>query len=136
MIKKKKKDKIDILIRVMNSDNLSVWVSRTMDGIKQKSRTRRRKKRIQRHKRSILGISAVILLLVSVLSVNGISLRAKDKEYQAQEAELKTRLQEEKDRTEEIDNLESYVSTNEYIEQVAKEKLGLVYSNEIIFKAK
>lgn len=107
-----------------------------MNGIKQKRQTKQRKKRIQRHKRSILGISAVIFLLVSVLSVNGISIRAKDKEYQVQEAKLKVQIQEEKERAKEIDELESYVSTDAYVEQVAKEKLGLVYGNEIIFKAK
>lgn len=107
-----------------------------MNGIKQKSRARWQKKRLQRHKRSIIGICAVILLLVAVVSVNSITLRAKNKSYIAQETELKEQIQEEKDREAEIEDLESYVSTDEYIEQMAKDKLGLVHENEIIFKAK
>lgn len=107
-----------------------------MNGIKQKNRARWQKKRSQRHKRSIIGICAVILLLVAVVSVNSITLRAKNKSYIAQETELKEQIQEEKDREAEIEDLESYVSTDEYIEQVAKDKLGLVHENEIIFKAK
>ncbi len=107
-----------------------------MSGIKQKSRTRRQKKRVQRHKRSIIGICAVILLLVGVISVNSITLRAKNKSYIAQETELKEQIQEEKDREAEIADLENYVGTDEYVEQVAKDKLGLVHENEIIFKAK
>lgn len=107
-----------------------------MDGIKQKSQRRRQKKRVQRNKRSMLAISGIILLLVAVVSVNGMTLRAKDKVYREQEAELTQQLQEEKDRSAEISKLKDYVSTDEYVEDVAKEKLGLVHENEIIFKAK
>ncbi|MEF9941728.1 MAG: septum formation initiator family protein [Lachnospiraceae bacterium] len=105
-----------------------------MGGIKQKSQVRRQKKRIQRHKRSILSISAVILLLVVVVSVNAMSLREKNKTYKAQELELLAQIKEENERTEEIAELKEYVSSDEYIEDVAKEKLGLVHENEIVFK--
>ena len=93
-------------------------------------------KRVQQHKRSMLGISAVIMLLVMVVSVSSISLQARNKEYIAQEKELEASIQEEKDRAEEISELEDYVGTDEYIEQTAKDKLGLVHENEIIFKAR
>lgn len=107
-----------------------------MSGIKQKSRRRRQRKRVQRHKRSVLAISAVILLLLVMVSVNGITLHAKEKAYIAQETELKKQIKEEKDRAAEIADLEDYVGTDEYVEDVAREKLGLVHKGEIIFKAK
>ena len=44
-------------------------------------------------------------------------------------------LEQEELRAEEIDELEEYVGTDEYVEDVAKEKLGLVYPNEILFEA-
>lgn len=113
-----------------------VRVSNYMNGIKQKSRRRRQKKRIQRHKRSVLAVSAVILLLVVVVSASSMTLRARDKSYQAQEMELKEQIKEEKARKAEIKELEKYVGTDEYVEDVAKDKLGLVHENEIIFKAK
>lgn len=91
---------------------------------------------MQRHKASVMGISAVILLLVAVISVSSISLRAKNEAYIAQEAELEEQIQAEQDRSEEIAELEEYVGTDEYIEQTAKDKLGLVHENEIIFKRK
>lgn len=106
-----------------------------MAGIKKKSRRRRQTKRVQSHKRSILAISGVILLLVVMVSVNGMTLRAKEKSYQAQQVELERQIEEEKARASEIDELEKYVGTEEYVEEVAKEKLGLVHENEIIFKA-
>ena len=111
-------------------------VSITMNGIKQKSRRRRQKKRVQRHKRSVLAISSVIPLLLVMVSINGITLRAKEKSYVAQETELKKQIKEEKNRASKIDELEDYVGTDEYVEDVAREKLGLVHEGEIIFKAK
>lgn len=107
-----------------------------MSGIKQKSRARRQRKRVQQHKRSMLGISIVIMLMVVVASVSSVGLQAKNKKYIAQEKELEASIQEERDRAEEISELEDYVGTDAYIEQTAKDKLGLVYENEIIFKAR
>lgn len=107
-----------------------------MGSIKQKSRVCRRRERLQRHRRSVIYISAVIFLLVAVISVSSISLQAKNKEYIAKEQELTEQIEEEKMRAEEIDELENYVGTNEYVEDVAKDKLGMAYENEIIFRAK
>ena len=106
-----------------------------MGSIKQKSRVIRRRSRLHKHKNSVLGISGVILL-VAVVSVSSISLRAKNESYMEQEAELEAQIQEEKERTKEIEQMEEYVGTNEYIEQTARDKLGLIYENEIIFKRK
>ncbi len=105
-------------------------------GIKQKSRVNRRRSRLRKHRSSVLGISGVILLLVAVVSVSSISLRAKNQSYIEQEAELEVQIQEEKERTEEIEQMEDYVGTNEYVEQTARDKLGLIYENETIFKRK
>ncbi|MGO5053208.1 FtsB family cell division protein [Lachnospiraceae bacterium LCP25S3_G4] len=105
-----------------------------MGSIKQKSKARREKKRVQRHKRSILLVSTVILLLVVVVSFNKITLQAKNKAYKQQEIELQAKLDDETQRAKEIAEYKEYVGTKEYIEEVAKEKLGLVYPNEIIFK--
>lgn len=90
--------------------------------------------RLKVHKRSIILISAVILLLVAVVTINGVSLQSKEKEYKAQVEELKSQLAEEEAKADEIEELEKYVGTDEYIEEIAKEKMGLVYPNEIIFK--
>ena len=107
-----------------------------MSGMKQRRRRRRTKKSMQRHKRSVFAVCAVVFLLFAVISVNSMTLRAKDQFYQAQEQELEEQIKEEKARSKEIEDLEEYVGTDEYVEDVAKEKLGLVHENEIIFKAK
>ena len=100
--------------------------------------TRKRGARARRqlqHRGSMILISAVVVILMVTLSVASISLHAKNSTYKEQEAELEAELEKEKSRSEEIDELAEYVGTDEYVEDVAKEKLGLVYPNEIIFEA-
>ena len=83
----------------------------------------------------MLAVSAVVLLLFVVISANSVSLKAKEEHYRAQEMELEEQIEEEKARTKEIEELSEYVGTDEYVEDVAKEKLGLIHENETIFKA-
>jgi len=106
-----------------------------MSQMKMKSRRRRLRKGMRGHRQSVFAIIAVLVLLVAVVSVNAMTLRAKEKAYHAQEIELAEQIEEEKARSKEIDELEKYVGTDEYVEGVAKDKLGLVHENEIIFKA-
>ena len=47
---------------------------------------------------------------------------------------LETQIKEEKDRTKEIEKYKEYVGTDAYVEDVAKEKFGLVYEDEIVLK--
>ena len=99
-----------------------------------RTRTKRQKSPLKYHKASVLGISMILLLLVAVVSVGSLSLKAKNNAYIAQETELEAKIAEQEERAKEIDELEDYVGTDEYVEQVAKDKLGLVYEDEIIFK--
>lgn len=100
-----------------------------------KKNRRGRSGSLRKNRRSVLAISSVILVLGMVVLFCGISLKEKNRVYQAKEAELQTLIEEEQERSEEIDALKDYVGTDEYIESVAKEKLGLVHENEILFKA-
>ena len=81
-----------------------------------------------RHKKSVLMISAVLVMLCGVLTVNSITLMAKNDSYKKQEQELKSQI-------EEIDEFAEYVKSDEYVKDTAEEKLNLVDPNEIIFKA-
>jgi cell division protein DivIC len=71
-----------------------------------------------------------------VMMVQIVNIKAKDAEYEAKENELLQQYEEETQRSTEIDELETYMDSSEYIEDVAKTKLGLTYKNEIIFKEK
>ena len=100
-----------------------------------KKKTRRARKQAIQHLLSMALVSCVIVVLAVTLSVASISLHKKNQKYKAQQAELEKQLQNEEMRAEEIEELDDYVGTKDYIEDVAKDKLGLVYPNEILFEA-
>lgn len=79
-------------------------------------------------------ICAVLVFLSGVLAVSSIRLQAKNEEYKAQEAELEAQIKKEEKRSEEVDEFEEYVKTDDYIKDTAEDKLNLVDPNEIIFK--
>ena len=55
----------------------------------------------------------------------------KNDAYAQQIEMLQQQITEENDRTENIEEFRSYTKTDPYIEKVAREKLGLVYPDEI-----
>lgn len=74
------------------------------------------------------------MMLVFVF-VASLSLRVSNANKQERIAELESQIEAEKEKAEEIEEYGKYVQTKKYAEEVAKEKLGLVYEDEIIFKA-
>jgi len=93
-----------------------------------------RRKKIRRHLGSFAIVGVVLLLLVFV-SVASLSLRASNANKQEKIAELESQIEAEEKKSEELEEYSKYVQTKKYAEEVAKEKLGLVYEDEIIFKA-
>lgn len=93
-----------------------------------------RRKKLRRHLGSFAIVGVVLLMLVFV-SVASLSLRASNANKQEKIAELEAQIEAEEKRAEEIEEYGKYVQTKKYAEEVAKEKLGLVYEDEIIFKA-
>ncbi len=79
-------------------------------------------------------ISVILIAFVAVMSVQIVKIYQKDRELIEQEAELKEQFCEETERQQELEEYEAYTKSSEYIEDVAKSKLGLAYDNEIIFK--
>lgn len=79
-------------------------------------------------------ISLILFAFVAVMSVQIVKLYQKDQEYAAKQTELEVQLEEETARAEEIEDYEAYTKSQQYVEDVAKSKLGLAHDNEIIFK--
>lgn len=92
------------------------------------------RRRAKQNKSSMICITLLSLAIAGVLSVQMVSLYEKNQEYRSREEELQSKLEEEQLRQEELEAQEEYITTKEYIEKIAKTKLGLVYPNEIIFK--
>ena len=88
-------------------------------------RSHTKQRRPSPYKRSVLMILSVLCLLSGVLGVNAVKLHAKNTAYKQQEAELKTRIKSEQARA---------VQTDDYMKEIAEDKLNLVDPNEIVFK--
>ena len=69
-----------------------------------------------------------------VVNLRGASLKDKELQYQMKEETLQKRLEQEQQRAEQLEEQRIYVQTKQYIEKVAKEKLGLVNPDEILLK--
>lgn len=61
-------------------------------------------------------------------------MKKKDLEYQAKEQSLMRQVELEENRAAELEEYRIYVQTKQYIEEVAKQKLGLVKPDEILLK--
>ena len=69
-----------------------------------------------------------------VMSTQIIKVYQKDQEYIAKQADLEQQLSAEQDRQKELEAYETYTKSQQYVEYVAKSKLGLLYDNEVVFK--
>lgn len=87
------------------------------------------------HNRLGLMLAAVaVTLLTIVVLIRSVSLYQKLHQYESKIDMLQTQIESEEARSEDISEFKKYTTTRKYIEEVAKEKLGLVYPGEIIFK--
>lgn len=84
----------------------------------------------------MLAISAIVMLFLGGLMVKSNNLEKRLAAYDAKAAALEEKIEDEKARTEEIDKLKEYMQTDAYAEEIARERLGLVKENEIVFKEK
>ena len=88
---------------------------------------------------SNLFVSGVVCVLVIAICVvvhaRSNEIKAQNN-LKAQEIErIEQMLEQEKLRTEEIEEYSKFVNTKQFVEKMAREKLGLIYPGELIFKA-
>ena len=86
------------------------------------------------NKLGLFVIALVVVLFLGSMLRGSIKLEDRLASYDARAESLKERLNSEKERTKEIDALKEYMKTDEYTEEVAREKLGLVKAGEIVFQ--
>ena len=85
---------------------------------------RRRRKNGNRAGR--MCITCIVFVIIKVYQ--------KDQEYIAKQADLEQQLSDEQDRQKDLEDYETYTKSQQYVEDVAKSKLGLLYDNEVVFK--
>ena len=79
-------------------------------------------------------VTIVVLMLLVVVSINSVGLRQKKESYLEREQALQEQIDADEERSEQIEEYRKYTQTKKYVEEVAKEKLGLVNEGEIIYK--
>ena len=96
--------------------------------------TKRNRKKKENRNRSVLPIFFVVAALLTVLTVYTRSLQKADAVYAARVDALQNEVDTEKQRQEELEEKSVYVQTKDYIEQIAREKLGLINPDETIIR--
>jgi len=75
-----------------------------------------------------------VLALAGVLTIHANQLKTEDIVYEKKEAALRAESEAESQRAESLEDRSIYVQTKQYIEQIARERLGLVNPGEAIIK--
>lgn len=89
---------------------------------------------IRSRRKNLTLVAFVVAALCSVISVKKIELNQRIASYEKKLARLEAEKAEEEQRKEEMEEYKAYVQTKKFIEQEARDKLGLVYPDEIIFE--
>lgn len=92
------------------------------------------KKRKSQSKTAMVSITFVVGILFLGMMGKSMNLQNQLFSYDSQISDLDRQIEEEEGRTTEIDDLKEYMETDGYVEETAREKLGLVKENEIVFK--
>lgn len=96
-----------------------------------KGRNLRRKK-----KRTGLMLTALMVLSIcGIVTYKQQELNLAEAKADERIVQLSSQIAEEEKRTEDIEEKKAYVQTKKFIEEMAREKFGLVYKDEIIFKS-
>lgn len=100
------------------------------------SRSRKRKSKRRQSKAASFMIAATVVLVWVFAIVIASDLHRKSRDLSQTERMLEQRIEQ---ATATHDNLiakEEYMKTDQYIEDMAKEKLGMVYPDEIVIRPK
>ncbi|MCH4033544.1 MAG: septum formation initiator family protein [Lachnospiraceae bacterium] len=92
-------------------------------------------KRKSQNRLSMALVLFVMFVILGVVGLRAYQLHRQLDQYTAKKESLQAQIDAENQRTEEIAEYGKYTQTDEYVEEVAREKLGLVKKDEIIFKS-
>lgn len=97
---------------------------------------KKRNRRVNKKRRANLGaVAFVVLLLCCMVAYKKVNLDLQEAECQKKIEQLDETKKKEEQRSKEIEEYKDYVKSKQYIEKEARDKLGLVYPDEIVFEA-
>lgn len=99
---------------------------------------RERETRLKRQKHSavlgmVLAFTLVIILGIAMWSGKK-TLEKKNAVYEAQLTQLQSQIEEQEARTSQLEEYKKYIQTKKFVEEMAKDKFGMIYPNELVFK--
>lgn len=97
--------------------------------------TKRQRRRGPNNRTGMILILIVLGMVISVTVVRVFTIKRTQAVYKEKEAYYAQLVQKEEKRSKELVEFEKYTQTDAYIEEVAKERFGLVKDGEIIFMA-
>lgn len=100
-----------------------------IEGMEPMRRRGRRKRRT-----SLYLVMLVVGIFLATLVIQGAGLQADCRKLTAEKSQLEQKKKNLEKEQQKIKEKEKYMQTDKYIEDMAREKFGLVYDNEIIFK--
>lgn len=91
----------------------------------------------QRRSNIIAMLAAIaVVFVLSIIVLNGRKeLALRNKEYESKRVELMQQIEQEESRSLANEEYRKYVKTKKYVEDMAKNKFGLLYPDEIIFRS-
>ena len=95
---------------------------------------KKRKKRMNQNGIAMLSITFVVGVLFIAMMTMSLNLQQQISDCKTEMKEVQSQIDEENERTKEIDETKERMDTDEYVAEVAREKLGLVKDNDIVFK--
>ena len=106
-----------------------------MNAMAQRRKKAAYRKRHQ-NKFSMFLVSLTVLMVLAGVSIKKVQLQKKQEALLLEEAQLDEKIAGEEKRAQEIEEYDKYTQTKKYVEEIAKERLGLMYEGEILFKGK
>lgn len=94
----------------------------------------RQRRAASRHRGSMKIITVILLLVCGSIGICTWQNNQKAEQYALMEENLKQQIEEAQEDQKAIEEQAEYLKSDDYIEDLAREKLGLIYDNEIIFK--
>lgn len=82
----------------------------------------------------MIMITGVVLVLCFIITYSSFGLRSQLRENAAVEADLEAQISEQEEVSQDLERESEYIRSDDYIEELARERLGLVHDNEIVFQ--
>ncbi len=96
---------------------------------------RRQRNRVKT-KKGMWVVVVFAVVICGVMVVNQHQLKKTSSALEVQQEQLQDKIKAAKAKSTQLDNQETYMQTDKFVEEVAREKLGMVKDDEILFKAR